>query len=97
MHPKYLSIFFTQVRTQMAREAFVAKEAKYQTGLKKSQEVDYTNVLQSIQNTASNRQGLLRGSWARRLSRISNNTDASDEANGKNKRNNATTTLWEVT
>lgn len=86
----------------MSRETFVAKEAKYTSGLKKSQEVDYTNVLQSIQNTANNRQGLLRGSWARRLSRISNNVDSSDEANVKNKRNNAaaattTTTLWEVT
>lgn len=80
----------------MSRETFVSKEAKYQSGLKKSQEVDYNNVLQSIQNTSNSRQGLLRGSWARRLSRISNNTDGSDDSTTKTKRN-VSTTLWEVT
>lgn len=79
----------------MSREAFVAKEAKYQSGLKKSQEVDYNNVLQSIQSTTNNRQGLLRGSWARRLSRISS-TEANEESVTKTKRG-MSTTLWEVT
>lgn len=89
-----------EVKTQMSREALLAKEAKYQSGLKKSQEVDYNDVLQSMQNiqgNTSNRQGLLRGSWARRLSRVSGNDglDAHVEIASKPKRK-LNSVLWEV-
>lgn len=84
----------------MSREALLAKEAKYQNGLKKSQEIDYNDVLQSLQNhqqsTTSNRQGLLRGSWARRLSRVSDGIDAHVEIATKPKRK-VSSVLWEVT
>lgn len=83
----------------MSREALLAKEAKYQTGLKKSQEVDYNDVLQSmqnIQNHTSTRQGLLRGSWARRLSQVNDGLDAHVEIATKPKRK-INSVLWEVT
>lgn len=84
-----------EVKTQMSREALLAKEAKYQSGLKKSQEVDYNDVLQTMQNT-STRPGVLRGSWARRLSRVSDGLDAHVEIATKPKRQ-VSSTLWEVT
>lgn len=78
----------------------MAKEAKYQSGLKKSQEVDYNDVLQSMQSTnGQQRQGISRGSWARRLSRISDGgIDAHVEVTAKpNKTKQTSSTLWEVT
>lgn len=85
-----------EMKTQMSREALLAKEAKYQTGLKKSQEVDYNDVLQSMQNHTSHRPGGLRGSWARRLSRVTDGLDAHVEIASKPKRK-ISTVLWEVT
>lgn len=85
-----------EVRTQMSREALLAKEAKYQTGLKKSQELDYNDLLQSMQSNPSNRHGVLRGSWARRLSRVSDGLDAHVEIATKPKRN-VSSVLWEDT
>lgn len=88
-----------EVKTQMSREALLAKEAKYQSGLKKSQEIDYNDVLQSMQNIQNNstqRQGILRGSWARRLSRVSDGLDAHVEISSKPRRK-VSSTLWEVT
>lgn len=84
-----------EVKTQMQREALLAKEAKYQSGLKKSQETDYNEMIQSIQNPNS-RPGVVRGSWARRLSRISDGLDAHVEIASKPKRP-VDSTLWEVT
>lgn len=84
-----------EVKTQMSREALLAKEAKYQSGLKKSQEVDYNDVLQTMQSTSS--RGVLRGSWARRLSRIGDGLDAHVEIATKPKRSSVSSTLWEVT
>ncbi|XP_055321230.1 anoctamin-5-like isoform X2 [Sitodiplosis mosellana] len=91
-----------EVKTQMSREALLAKEAKYQTGLKKSQEqIDYNDVLQSMQNFqnhTSTRQGLLRGSWARRLSRVSDGLDAHVEIAAKPRpKRKLNSVLWEVT
>lgn len=84
-----------EVKTQMSREALLAKEAKYQSGLKKSQEVDYNDVLQTMQ-ISSNR-GVLRGSWARRLSHIGDGLDAHVEIATKPKQTSVSSTLWEVT
>lgn len=84
-----------ELKTQMQRESLLAKEAKYQSGLKKSQETDYTEMIQSIQNPNS-RHTLMRGSWARRLSRVSDGLDAHVEIASKPKRP-SDSTLWEVT
>lgn len=86
-----------EVKTQIQREQLLAKEAKYQHGLKKSQDNDYNDLLQSLrdQNTAS-RQGT-RGSFARRLSRISDGLDAHVEIPNKPKRRSMESTVWEVT
>lgn len=73
-----------ELKTQIQREQLLAKEAKYQHGLKKSQENEYNELLQLLreQNNASRGAGGqaavtgARGSWARRLSRISDGLDA---------------------
>lgn len=86
-----------EVKTQMQREALLAKEAKYQSGLKKSQDTDYNEMIQNIHGQNTNtRQGVMRGSWARRLSRISDGLDAHVEIATKPRRQ-VSSTLWEVT
>lgn len=70
-----------ELKTQIQREQLLAKEAKYQHGLKKSQENEYNDLLQLLreQNNTSRGGGPIggvRGSWARRLSRISDGLDA---------------------
>lgn len=86
-----------EVKTQIQREQLLAKEAKYQHGLKKSQDSDYNDLLQSLrdQNNVS-RQGI-RGSFTRRLSRISDGLDAHVEISSKPKRRSMESTVWEVT
>jgi anoctamin-4 len=47
-----------EVKTQMQREQLLAKEAKYQHGLKKSRENDYEELLHAIREQNNNsRQG----------------------------------------
>lgn len=47
-----------EVRTQIQREQLLAKEAKYQHGLKKSRENEYEELLQSLrEQNNSSRQG----------------------------------------
>ncbi len=96
-----------ELKTQIQREQLLAKEAKYQHGLKKSQENEYNELLQLLreQNNASRGGGGgqttgattgVRGSWARRLSRISDGLDAHVEIATKPKRS-IESTVWEVT
>lgn len=91
-----------ELKTQIQREQLIAKEAKYQHGLKKSQENEYNELLQILreQNNASRGgQAAIRGvqgSWARRLSRISDGLDAHVEIATKPKRS-IESTVWEVT
>lgn len=87
-----------EMKLQMSREALLEKEAKYQSGLKKSEDLDYNNVLQSMQShqNTTHRTGALRGSWARRLSRVTDGLDAHVEIASKPKRK-LSTVLWEVT
>lgn len=89
-----------EMKLQMSREALLDKEAKYQSGLRKSEELDYNNVLQSMQNQTTTRTsqvvGSLRGSWARRLSRVTDGIDAHVNITSKPKRK-LSTVLWEVT
>lgn len=92
-----------ELKTQIQREQLLAKEAKYQHGLKKSQENEYNELLQLLRdqnNTSRGGQvavgGGVRGSWARRLSRISDGLDAHVEISTKPKRS-MESTVWEVT
>lgn len=93
-----------ELKTQIQREQLLAKEAKYQHGLKKSQENEYNELLQLLrdQNNTSRggggqvAAGGVRGSWARRLSRISDGLDAHVEISTKPKRS-IESTVWEVT
>lgn len=91
-----------ELKTQIQREQLLAKEAKYQHGLKKSQENEYNELLQLLRdqnNTSRGGQvavGGVRGSWARRLSRISDGLDAHVEISTKPKRS-VESTVWEVT
>lgn len=106
-----------EVKTQIQREQLLAKEAKYQNGLKKAQETEYNDLLQSLQRdqlndvTSSSTPmvpggisggGVLgrpgaggRGSFMRRMSRMSDGLDAHVEIAGK--RRNTESTVWEVT
>lgn len=52
-----------EVKTQIQREQLLAKEAKYQHGLKKSRETDYEEILHTLREQTNNsRQGNLGGS-----------------------------------
>lgn len=91
-----------EVRTQIQREQLLAKEAKYQHGLKKSQETDYNELLQQIRDhTTASRQSqgvqAARGSFMRRLSRMSDGLDAHVEIPTKPSRRSIESTVWEVT
>lgn len=49
-----------EVRTQIQREQLLAKEAKYQHGLKKSRENEYEELLQSLrEQNNSSKQGII--------------------------------------
>uniref|UniRef100_A0A182SIE1 Anoctamin n=1 Tax=Anopheles maculatus TaxID=74869 RepID=A0A182SIE1_9DIPT len=43
-----------EVKTQMQREQLLAKEAKYQHGLKKSRETDYEEILHTLREQSNN-------------------------------------------
>lgn len=94
-----------EVRTQIQREQLLAKEAKYQHGLKKAQDNDYNELLQALKEqgntTGNNNSNLLmrqgpRGSWGRRLSRISDGLEAHVEIPTRPRRS-MESTVWEVT
>ncbi|XP_074041936.1 anoctamin-4 isoform X2 [Leptinotarsa decemlineata] len=88
----------SELKTQMQRESLLAKEAKYEHGLKKN-EYDYDELLQAFRenNNASRsdtRVGI-KGSWARRLSRLSDGLDAHVEVISR-KKNSVENTVWEA-
>ncbi|KAJ8943897.1 hypothetical protein NQ318_019505, partial [Aromia moschata] len=87
----------SELKTQMQREAMLAKEAKYEHGLKKN-EYDYDDLLNTFRenNNASKNDGRIgmRGSWARRLSRLSDGLDAHVEVVSR-KKNSVSATVWE--
>nr|XP_022905262.1 anoctamin-4-like [Onthophagus taurus] len=89
----------SELRTQIQRETLLAKEAKYEHGLKKS-DFDYEDLLGTIRenNNASRieRTPAIKGPWARRLSKISDGLDAHVEVTSK-KRNSNNSTVWEYT
>ncbi|KAG5878819.1 hypothetical protein JTB14_032446 [Gonioctena quinquepunctata] len=87
----------SELRTQMQRESLLAKEAKYEHGLKKN-DYDYDELLQAFrennnESRSENRVGM-RGSWARRLSRLSDGLDAHVEVTSRKKKS-VGSTVWE--
>ncbi|XP_055596668.1 anoctamin-4 isoform X3 [Uranotaenia lowii] len=85
-----------EVKTQIQRELMLAKEAKYQHGLKKSRENDYEEILHVLREQSNNSRQGARGSWARRLSRLSDGLDAHVEVSNR-PRQSLESTVWEVT
>ncbi|XP_058065687.1 anoctamin-4 [Anopheles bellator] len=85
-----------EVKTQMQREQLLAKEAKYQHGLKKSRETDYEEILHTLREQSNNSRQGMRGSWARRLSRLSDGLDAHVDVPNR-PRQSLESTVWEVT
>ncbi|XP_055629472.1 anoctamin-4 isoform X2 [Toxorhynchites rutilus septentrionalis] len=85
-----------EVKTQIQREQMLAKEAKYQHGLKKSRDTDYEEILHALREQSNNSRQGVRGSWARRLSRLSDGLDAHVEVANR-PRQSMESTVWEVT
>nr|XP_036672201.1 anoctamin-4 [Drosophila suzukii] len=89
----------SEVKTQMQREQLLAKEAKYNHGIKRAQG-DSQDIMSLFRDT-SNRtsiagsQGTARGSWARRFSRMSDGLDAHVEVAARPRRS-VESTVWEV-
>ncbi|XP_016969685.1 anoctamin-4 [Drosophila rhopaloa] len=89
----------SEVKTQMQREQLLAKEAKYQHGIKRAQG-DSQDIM-SLFRDASNRTSIAgsqvtaRGSWARRFSRLSDGLDAHVEVAARPRRS-VESTVWEV-
>lgn len=91
----------SEVKTQMQREQLLAKEAKYQHGMKRAQG-DNQDIM-SLFRDASNRTSIAgsqtttnaRGSWARRFSRLSDGLDAHVEVAARPRRS-VESTVWEV-
>lgn len=89
----------SEVKTQMQREQLLAKEAKYNHGIKRAQ--GDNQDLMSLFRDASNRpsitgsQTTARGSWARRFSRLSDGLDAHVEVAARPRRS-VESTVWEV-
>lgn len=97
-----------EVKTQMQREQLLAKEAKYQHGMKRAQ--GESQDLISLFREASSRQSTQsnmpfagtdgapfasRRSWARRFSRLSDGLDAHVEVAARPRRS-MESTVWEV-
>ncbi|XP_017770278.1 PREDICTED: anoctamin-4-like [Nicrophorus vespilloides] len=95
----------SELRTQIQRETLLAKEAKYEHGLKKN-DYDYEDLMAAAKESSytNNRSEkhqtgtmtTVRGSWARRLSKLSDGLDAHVEVASR-KRNSVNSTVWEVT
>ncbi|KAI4455033.1 ngep-related [Holotrichia oblita] len=78
----------SELQTQIQRETLLAKEAKYEHGLKKT-DFDYDEILGAIRDNnnamRNDRTPAIRASWARRLSRLSDGLDAHVEVSTNNK------------
>ncbi|KAH8411094.1 hypothetical protein KR222_002376 [Zaprionus bogoriensis] len=89
----------SEVKTQMQREQLLAKEAKYNHGIKRAQ--GDNQDLMSLFRDTSNRTSIAgsqvnaRGSWARRFSRLSDGLDAHVEVAARPRRS-VESTVWEV-
>ncbi|XP_060533932.1 anoctamin-4-like [Cylas formicarius] len=90
----------SELKTQIQRESLLAKEAKFEHGLKRN-DYDYDDIVNTIRENDSvyrsheSRVGI-RGSWARRLSRFSDGLDAHVEVVSRKKKSTSST-VWETT
>ncbi|XP_017957771.1 anoctamin-4 [Drosophila navojoa] len=89
----------SEVKTQMQREQLLAKEAKYQHGIKRAQG-DNQDIMSLFRDTTqrtsiAGSQSTARGSWARRFSRMSDGLDAHVEVAARPRRS-VESTVWEV-
>ncbi|KAI8040746.1 hypothetical protein M5D96_006689 [Drosophila gunungcola] len=89
----------SEVKTQMQREQLLAKEAKYQHGIKRAQG-DNQDIMSLFRDTCNRTsiagsQVTARGSWARRFSRLSDGLDAHVEVAARPRRS-VESTVWEV-
>ncbi|XP_036326265.1 anoctamin-5 [Rhagoletis pomonella] len=92
-----------EVKTQMQREQLLAKEAKYQHGIKRAQQGDNQDLMSIFRDAGSRGSGATmgtggfmgRGSWARRFSRLSDGLDAHVEVAARPRRS-VESTVWEV-
>lgn len=86
----------SELKTQIQRETLLAKEAKYEHGLKRN-DYEYDDIVSTLRenNNASRAESRsqFRGSWARRLSKLSDGLDAHVEVTQRHKNK----TVWEVT
>ncbi|XP_064545184.1 anoctamin-4 isoform X2 [Drosophila montana] len=89
----------SEVKTQMQREQLLAKEAKYQHGIKRAQgdNQDIMSLFRDATSRSSIAGGQMnaRGSWARRFSRLSDGLDAHVEVAARPRRS-VESTVWEV-
>ncbi|GLV36888.1 uncharacterized protein CBL_02277 [Carabus blaptoides fortunei] len=87
----------SELKTQIQRETLLAKEAKYEHGLRRNSGFEYDEVVNTLRenNNASRaeRSQGIRGSWARRLSKISDGLDAHVEVTSRQRNS----TVWEDT
>lgn len=84
------------VKTQMQRERQLAKEARYERGLKSSGDDDLLRAIKD-KNQQKVDHILRRGSWTRRTSRHSDALEAHVDISAQNHRKISDSTLWEVT
>ncbi|KAJ3652368.1 hypothetical protein Zmor_018341 [Zophobas morio] len=87
----------SELKTQIQRETLLAKEAKYEHGLKKSDNDMYEDLMNNLKENNNPRlegRPAIRGSWARRLSRLSDGLDAHVEVTSR-KKNSVSSTVWE--
>lgn len=95
----------TELKTQMQREQLLAKEVKYQHGLKKSRDGgDYDELIHALrreQNDSTSSRTALNNirtsNWARRMSRMSDSVETHVDATNRSRRSLESTTVWEVT
>ncbi|XP_024081221.1 anoctamin-4 isoform X2 [Cimex lectularius] len=83
-----------EIRTQIQRERLLQKEAKYEHGTNAKEEDEYDQMLTALRdthNTSRLSDVIKRGSWGRRLSKQSDDTDQTSRHKTIN-----TSTVWEV-
>ena len=100
-----------EVKTQMQREALLAKEAKYQHGIRRAQGDNQdimslfrdatqrgstATLIAGTETSAPKIGATARGSWARRFSRMSDGLDAHVEVAARPGRRSVESTVWEV-
>ncbi|XP_025830973.1 anoctamin-4-like [Agrilus planipennis] len=86
----------SELKTQIQRERLLAKEAKFEHGLKKDYESDILSAIKDTGETKNDKNLIVRTSWARRLSKISDGLDAHVEVSRQNQQNGKDP-FWTVT